>query len=148
MLLRVTHTHTHTHMHNRFTAVWILSRTTRLSRKPKNHSSTHTYRGYQSSLICFIHLLRSMASSVQFMCLTVFFHHLSPSFLWFTSWPGTFHFILHTFLHPIIFFFHSTCRYHRNLFWCSTEIMSSNPNLSISTLYLELYLVVSCHTST
>jgi len=31
----------------------------------------------------------------------------SPSFLWFTSWPGTLHFkfILHTFLHPIIVFF-------------------------------------------
>jgi len=30
---------------------------------------------------------------------------LSPSFLWSTSWPGTLHFILHTFLHPIIVFF-------------------------------------------
>ena len=30
-----------------------------------------------------------------------FFHNLSPSFLWSTSWPGTFHFILHTFLHTI-----------------------------------------------
>jgi len=34
---------------------------------------------------------------VQSTCLTVFFHNLSPSFLWLTSWPGT-HFILHTFL--------------------------------------------------
>ena len=30
---------------------------------------------------------------------------LSPSFLWSTSWPGTLHFILHTFLHSIIVFF-------------------------------------------
>jgi len=29
----------------------------------------------------------------------------SPSFLWFTSWPGILHFILHSFLHPIIVFF-------------------------------------------
>ena len=43
--------------------------------------------------------------SVQFMCLTVFFHNLSPSFLWSTLWSGTLHFILHTFLHPIIVFF-------------------------------------------
>jgi len=43
--------------------------------------------------------------SVQFMCLTVFFHNLSPSFLWSASWPSTLHFILHTFLHPIILFF-------------------------------------------
>jgi len=28
-----------------------------------------------------------------------------PSFLWSTSWPGTLHFILHTFLHQIIVFF-------------------------------------------
>jgi len=39
---------------------------------------------------------------VQFMCLTAFFHNLSPSFLWSTSWPGTLHFILHTLLQPII----------------------------------------------
>jgi len=39
---------------------------------------------------------------VQFTCLTVFFHNLSPSFLWSTSWRGTLHFIPHTFLHPII----------------------------------------------
>ena len=42
---------------------------------------------------------------VQFTCLTVFFDNLSPSFLWSTFWPGTLHFILHTFLHPIIVFF-------------------------------------------
>jgi len=38
-------------------------------------------------------------------CLTVLFHSLFPSFLWSTSWPGTLHFILHTFLHPVIVFF-------------------------------------------
>ena len=30
------------------------------------------------------------------------FAHISPSPLWSTSWSGTLHFILHTFLHPII----------------------------------------------
>jgi len=35
---------------------------------------------------------------IQPTCFTVFFHNLSPSFLWSTSWPGTLHFILHTFL--------------------------------------------------
>ena len=55
---------THTHAHNHFAAVRILSRTTWVSRYQKKHSPTHTYRGYQSSLICFIHLLRSMASSL------------------------------------------------------------------------------------
>jgi len=41
----------------------------------------------------------------QFMCLTVFFCNICPSFLWSTSRPGTLNFILHTFLHPIIVFF-------------------------------------------
>jgi len=59
---------------------------------------------------------------VQCTCLTVCFHNLSPSLLWSTSWPGTLHFILHSFVHP------RTCPYHRNLFCCSTEIMSSNPS--------------------
>ena len=101
-----THKHKHLHIHNHFTALWILSGTTRLSRHQKKHSPTHTYRGHQSSHICFFHLLRSTASSLfNFTCLTVSFHNLSPSFLWFTSWPGTLHFILHKFLHPIIVFF-------------------------------------------
>jgi len=55
---------------------------------------------------------------VQFTCLTVFFHNLQVFF----GLPGTLHFILHTFLHPIIVSFHSTYAYHRNLFCCSTEI--------------------------
>jgi len=42
---------------------------------------------------------------VQFTCLTVFMHNLYPSLLWSTSWCGALHFILHTFLHPIIVFF-------------------------------------------
>jgi len=66
--LSLSHTHArmhmHTHTHFRFTAVWILSKTIRVSRYQKKHSPTHTYRGHHSSLICFIHPLRSMASSL------------------------------------------------------------------------------------
>jgi len=71
-----------THTHNRFMALWILSRTTRVSRYQKKHSPTHTYRGHQSSLICVLHLLESMASSLfnlhawqsfSTICLQVFF---------------------------------------------------------------------------
>ena len=36
--------------HNCFTALWILSGTTRVSRYQKKHSPTHTHRGHQSSL--------------------------------------------------------------------------------------------------
>ena len=42
---------------------------------------------------------------IQSTCCTVFFHNLSPSFLWSTSWSGTLHFILYTFVHLIIVFF-------------------------------------------
>jgi len=37
---------------------------TRLSWYQKKHSPTHTYHGHKSSLICFMHLIRSMASSL------------------------------------------------------------------------------------
>jgi len=56
-----------------------MSRTTRVSRyqkKVKKHSPTHTYRGHQSSLICFIHLIWSMASSL--FNLHAWLHNLSP----------------------------------------------------------------------
>jgi len=39
---------------------------------------------------------------VQFTCLTVYRQPVQV--FWFTSWSGTFHFILHTFLHPFIIF--------------------------------------------
>ena len=45
---------------NRFTALCILSRTTRVSRYQKKHSPTHTYHGHQSFLICFLHHLSSI----------------------------------------------------------------------------------------
>jgi len=69
--------------------------------------------------------------SVQFTWLTVFFHNLSQSFLWSTSWLGTLYFI------PIHFFTQSLSSnrsiypYYRNQFCCS---MSSNPSLSLNPL--------------
>ena len=36
--------------YNHFTALWTLSRTTRVSQYQKKHSLTHTYYGHQSSL--------------------------------------------------------------------------------------------------
>jgi len=60
-----THTHTHTtHTHSHFMTHWILSGTTQVSRYQKKHSPTYTYCRHQSSLICFLHLLRSVTSSL------------------------------------------------------------------------------------
>ena len=53
----VYHSHTHTH-HNRFTALWILSGTTRVSRYQKKHSPTHTHCGHQISLLFIISFLK------------------------------------------------------------------------------------------
>jgi len=54
---------------------------------------------------------------VEFMCLTVFLHNLSPSPLWSISWPGNLHFIysIHFFTQSLSFFC-NTCPNHRNLF--------------------------------
>jgi len=105
-----THTKTHTQVPNQFTTLWILSGTTQVSQNQKKHSSTHTYHGHQSSLICFLHLLQSMASSVfKFTCLTVFFHNLSSGFLWspLRLAPSTSHSIHFSPNHCLLFAVHS-----------------------------------------
>ena len=59
------HTHTHTCTHTTaqpFNGRW--SRTTRVGRYQKKHSPTHTHPDHQTSFINFLHLLRSIASSV------------------------------------------------------------------------------------
>jgi len=45
-------------------ALCILSGTTQVSWYQKKHSPTHTDRGHPSSLMCFLRLLQSMASSL------------------------------------------------------------------------------------
>jgi len=79
---------------------------------------------------------------VQFTHLTVFFHNLCPSFLCSTSWPGTLHFLLHTFLHPIIVFF---SQHTHTITTCFAEVLRLCLliPISLSTLYLELYLLYS-----
>ena len=95
--------------------------TTQVSRYQKKQSPTHTYPDHQP-LSTMIHSILP----VQLTCLTVLLHKLSQSPPWSTSWSGTFHFILHTFLHISSC---NTCPYHCNQFCCSTKIMSSNPSL-------------------
>ena len=92
----------------------VLSGTTRVSRYPKKHSATHNYHGHESFLICFFHLIWSIAPSLFNPHSWQSFHNLSPSFPWSISWPGTLHFILHTFLHQSLSSFCNTCPYHCN----------------------------------
>jgi len=78
-----------------------LSGNTWVSRYQRKHSPSHTFADHQLTFICFLHLLRSVASSLfnlhawQSFCTTSF---------QVLSWSGTLQFILHTFLHPIIVF--------------------------------------------
>jgi len=74
---------------------------------------------------------------VQFTCLTVFLHNLSPSPLWSTSWSGTLHFIIHKLLYPIILFFSQHMPIPLKPKLCHLILVS------LSTHYLELYLNVT-----
>ena len=102
--------------YSHFTVLW-------LCRYQKKHSPTHTYRGHQSSLICFLHLLWSMASSLFNSCAWQSFSVVSQVFfcLRLGLAPSTSYFI--HFFTQLLSSFCSTCPYHRNLFCCSTEIM-------------------------
>ena len=82
---------------------------------------------------------------VQFTCLTFLFHNLFPGPVWSSSWSGALYFILHAFLHPIIISFRSTCPYHRSQFCCNTNVMSSIPNLYLSSLLGNLSFSLTPH---
>ena len=90
---------------NALPALWILPGTTRVNQYQKEHSLTHTYHGHQSSFICFLHLLQSMASPLLNLHAWQSFCTISDQV--FNGLPPgmAHHFILHTFLHPIIVFF-------------------------------------------
>jgi len=111
-----------------------LSRTSRVSRYQKKHSPTH-HPDHHPIFISFFHLPRSTASSLfklrawQSFC-TTSFHvlfglplGLEPS----TSYS------IHFFIQSVSSF-RSTCPYHRNLFCCSINIISSIPSLSLNSL--------------
>jgi len=113
---------------------------------PEKHSPTHTYPDHPPSFISFLHQLRSVASSLLSLRAWQFLHNLSLSPLWLPlGWH--LHFILYTFLYPIIVYFRNTCLYHRILFCCSTEIMSFiqfwHATLYTTTLLVYLLLTTS-----
>jgi len=131
-------TQKHTCTHN--LAYWILSATTRISQYQKKHSPSHTYCRHQSSLICFIRLLRFMASSLfnlhtwqssSTISLQVFFGLplglAPPLHTPYISSPNQ----------CLLFAAHAHTISH-SLFCCSTEIMSSKPSLSLNPLLRTL----------
>jgi len=115
-----------------FNGLW--SGTTGVGRYQKKHSPTHTHPDRRTSFINFLHLLRSIASSlfslrawqsISTTSLQVRFRlplGLGPSTSYF----------MHFFTQ--LSSFRSTCPYHRSLFCCNTSAMSSIPNLCLSSL--------------
>ena len=81
-----------------------LSGTTRVSWNQKKHSSTH-HPDHHPIFMSFFHLLRSIASSIQFAYLAIFCTTSLDVLFWSISWSGALHLIFHTFLHPISVFF-------------------------------------------
>ena len=75
--------------------------TTWMRQYHKKHSPTPTYPDHHSYFISYLHLLWSIASSL--FNLHVDSHFAQPFSK--SSWSGTLHFMLCTFLHPIIIFF-------------------------------------------
>ena len=151
------HTLRHTHTHAQpFNSLW--SGTTRMGQYQKKHSPTHTHPDHRTSFINFLHLLRSIASSV-------FSLHAWQSFLT-TSLQVLFGLPLglgSSTSYSVHFFtqssssFRSTCPYQRSMFCCNTNAMSSTPSLSLSSLlgnlsfslmpHIHLTVLISAHWS-
>jgi len=97
-----THTHTHTTILRLYGFVW-----DNLGELVPEETFTNSHLSW-SSVIPYLLLPSNTIHGilpVQFTCLTVFFHNISPSFVSSTSYTNTLHFILHTFLHPITVLF-------------------------------------------
>ena len=121
-----------------------LSLTTRVSQYQKKHSPTHTYPDHQLIFISFLHLLQSIASSVfnllawQSFC-TTSLHVLFR--LLFGLAPST--------SYSIYLFTKSLSSFCNTTIWTCFAVVLRLGHLillSVSTLYLELYLLLYHHT--
>ena len=122
------------------------SGTTRVGWYQKKHSPTHTHPDHHAFFITFLHLQRSMASSL--FNLRAWQSSRTTSFQVFFRLPLG--------LEPstscsIHFFtqssssFRNTWPYQRSLFCCNTNAMSSTPSLSLSSLLGSLSFRLTPH---
>jgi len=130
-----------------------LSETTWVSRYQKK-TFTHSHLSW-SSTIPYQHPPPTMVDSilpVQFICLTVFFHNLSPSPLWSPLRLAFSISVSNRFLQPITVFFLQHMPIPMQLFRCSTKLMLSIPGLSLFTwnfmfcsdITLPIILISAC----
>ena len=120
----VTHTHTHTQLvYDSMDFVW-----DNLGEPVPEETFTHLHL-LRSSIIPYLRHPSTTIHGilpVQSTHLTIFFHNLSPSFLWSNSWPGTStSYSIHFFTQSLSSF-HNTCPYHRNLFCCGRGKLCRN----------------------
>jgi len=130
-----TRTCTHAHTHTQFYGSLDFVRDNLGEPVQEEHSPTQTYRGHQSSLICFLHQLWSTASSLFNLSALQSFSTISVQIFFglpLGQAPST-SYSIHFFIQSLSSFC-STCPYHRNLFCCSTKIMSTNHSLSLNPL--------------
>ena len=116
-----------------------------VSQYQKKHSPTH-HPDHHPIFISFFHLSRSIASSLfklrawQSFCTTsshvLFGLHLGLE-------PST-SYSIHFFTQSVSSF-RSTCPYHRSLFCCSINIISSIPRLSLNSLLGTLSFTLTLH---
>ena len=128
--------HTHTQLFNS-----LLSGTTWVGRYQKKHSPTHTHPVHQASFINFLHLLRSVVSSLLNLCTWQSFSTTSLQVLFGLplglgpSTSNSMHFFAQSSSS-----FHNKCPYHCSLFCCNTSVMSSIPNLSQLPTWKSIFL--------
>ena len=106
---------------------------------------THPPSWSSSNFYQLFHLLQSTTSSL-FKYTAIFLHNLSPRPLWSTSWSGPLHSYSVQFFTQSVSSFRNTCPYYRNLFWCSTKIISSIPSLPLNSLLGTLSFTLTSHT--
>jgi len=128
--------------YNHFTALWALSGTTRVCWYQKKHSPTHTCRGHQSSLISIFYDPWHPPSSV-YVPDSLFSQSLSKfSLVYLLAW--------HSPLHTTYISSSNYCLLFAEHAHSTATLFAVVPKLchlitsilvSLSTLYLELYLV-------
>jgi len=124
-----------------------LSGTAQVSQYQKKHSPTHIYHCHQSSLICFLHLLQSTASSLfNLHAYSLFPQSLSKfSLVYLLAWHPQLHTpYISSSNHCLLFAVHA-----HTITTCFAVVVRLCHLILVSlpTLYLELYLVAYRHTS-
>jgi len=82
---------------------------------------------------------------IQFTCLTIFLHILSPSPFWSSSWPEALHLILHTFLHPISVLFSQHMPISSRPVLLTIKFTSSVFSLCLNSLLGTLSFTLTSH---